>query len=200
MDITIKRLSPDMAEEYAAFFDETPHYDGVPEQTCYCVAWRDDETYEGDDHWYEPRGERRRRAVEFVRGGHIRGYLAYRGGKAIGWMNATGNCRGGVKYLREFWPIPEDRPNERVLSAMCFMIAEGARRSGVATALLERACGDAAAEGYDVVEGYAEDKPFDPAHDFRGSIGMYERLGFAKIAERGGKAVMRLGLAGYKVE
>ena len=194
--IDIKRLTPCMAEEYARFFEATPHDDRTvkDELPCYCVTWRSDESCTGEnDHWYPTREERRSRAVGFIKAGCIKGYLAYFGGEIVGWCNATEDCKGGVDYLREFWPISERR-DEKVKSVFCFMIAPDFQRRGVATKLLERVCADAAEDGFDCVEAYVNKEFASVAFDFRGPLAMYEKLGFIKCAERDGRVVVRKAL------
>ncbi len=197
MNIEIKKLTPALAEAYARFFDVTPHDDGTikDELPCYCVTWRSDASYASDDrHWFPTREERRARAIQFVRDGHLQGYLAYRGDEIVGWCNANADCQGGVNYLRAYWPIEEYRADIRVKSVFCFAIAPEAQRMGVATKLLERVCKDAAADGFDFVEAYAN-KDFDAVpHDFRGPLEMYEKCGFCKSEERDGRVVVRKAL------
>ena len=82
MNIKIRKLTPDLAEDYARFFDTTPHDDKTDkdELPCYCVTWRSDASYERDNHhWFPTRGERRERAIHFVKTGSLQGYLAYEG-------------------------------------------------------------------------------------------------------------------------
>jgi len=43
MDIEIRRLVPDLAEDYVRFFDTTPHDDFADEHKCYCVCWCSDD-------------------------------------------------------------------------------------------------------------------------------------------------------------
>ena len=194
MDIEIRRLTPGLAEAYARFFDETPHWVSKDEVKCYCVTWRSDDTYAGDDHWYPTWEERRERAVQFVRDGKLQGYLAYRGNEIVGWCNATADCQGGVNYLRDYWPIEEYRADIKVKSIFCFVIAPEMQRKGIATQLVERVCKDAAGDGFDFVEAYVNREFIDTAHDFRGPLAMYEKCGFAKSAEREGRVVVRKAL------
>ena len=88
-NITIQRLTPDFAEKYAHFFDVTPHDVNHDEMKCYCITWRSDETYADAGHWFDTREERRSRAIEYVKSGCIRGYLAYCGDEIIGWCNTN---------------------------------------------------------------------------------------------------------------
>ena len=41
MSVEIRKLTPELAEDYAHFFDETPHNDEF-KRKCYCVIWRAD--------------------------------------------------------------------------------------------------------------------------------------------------------------
>ena len=194
MEIEIRRLTPDMAEDYVHFFDVTPHDVNIDEQECYCVTWRSDDSYENADHWFPTREERRSKAVEFVRNGSLQGYLAYCGGEIIGWCNANENCQLCINYLRSDWPIEEFNANIKVKSIFCFVIAPKMQRMGVATKLLESVVKDAASEGFDFVEAYCTEKFMHAEHDFRGPLAMYEKCGFVKYAEREGKVVMRKAL------
>ena len=195
MDIEIRKLTPDLAEDYAHFFDVTPHNDEGEGRKCYCVTWRSGGWSEaGGDHWFPTAEERREKAIEFVRNGYIQGYLAYRGDEIVGWCNANGECQGCIDYLRSYWPIEEYRADIRVKSIFCFVIAPDMQRKGIATGLVERVCKDAADEGFDFVEAYVNKKSSDAPHEFRGPLALYEKCGFSKYAKRKGRIVMRKAL------
>ena len=191
MDFEIKKLTSGLAEDYARFFDATPHWDSTPrdELPCYCITWRNDDTYAGNDHWYPTREERRERAIRFVGAGSMQGYLAYWGGKIVGWCNATADCRLGVEHLRSYYPIEDYSADVKVKSIFCFMVAPQAQRMGAATQLVERVCKDAAADGFDYVEAYPN-KEYTPP-DCKGPLQMYIKCGFTISAERDGLAVVR---------
>ncbi|HWS28780.1 MAG TPA: GNAT family N-acetyltransferase [Clostridia bacterium] len=195
MNIEIRKLTPDLAEDYVHFFDVTPHDDNTikDELPCYCVTWRSDDSYVIDNrHWFSTREERRDRAIQFVRGGYLQGYLAYCGDEIVGWCNATADCQGGVNYLRSYWPIEEYRVDVKVKSIFCFVIAPKMQRKGIATQLVERICKDAAGDGFDFVEAYVN--KIHSAFDYRGPLEMYEKCGFTKFAERDGRVVVRKAL------
>jgi GNAT superfamily N-acetyltransferase len=199
MNIEIRKLTSDLAEEYAHFFDVTPHDDhsNKDELPCYCVTWRTDDTYASDEngnwnHWFATREEGRERAIQFIKAGSLQGYLAYHGDKIVGWCNANTDCRGCVDYLRDFYPIEEYRPDIRVKSIFCFVIAPEMQRKGIAAQLVERVCSDAAADGFDFVEAYPNVE--HTALDFRGPLAMYEKCGFAKSVEQDGRVVVRKAL------
>ena len=192
MNIEIRKLTPDLADDYARFFDETRHNDEGGGVKCYCVTWRADDTYKGDDHWYPTSEERRERALQFVRDGKIQGYFAYFGERIVGWCNATADCQGGVNFLRSYWPIEEYRADVKAKSIFCFVIAPDMQRKGIATLMTERVCEDAVKEGFDYVEAYVNEvcSPLD----FRGPLAMYEKCGFVRGEAKEGRVVMRKAL------
>ncbi len=194
MKIEIRKLTPDLAEGYAHFFDVTPHNVNNNERKCYCVTWRSDDTYDDGNHWYPTREERRANALQFVKAGSLQGYLAYRCDEIVGWCNANADCQLCVNYLRSFWPIEEYRADIRVKSIFCFVIAPELQRQGIATKLLARVCKDAAEDGFDFVEAYVNKELVDTDHDFRGPLAMYEKCGFTNCAEREGRVVVRKAL------
>lgn len=194
MKIEIRRLTPDLAEDYAHFFDVTPHDVNIDERKCYCVTWRSDASYGDGIHWYPTREERRAHAIQFVKDGHLQGYLAYRGDEIVGWCNANADCQLGVNYLRSFWPIEEYREDIRVKSVFCFVVAPDMHRKGIATQLLERVCKDAAEDGFDFVEAYVNKEFIYTDHDFRGPLEMYKKCGFTVCAEKDGRVVVRKAL------
>jgi len=193
MNIEIRKLTPDLAEAYAHFFDVTPHWENNDCDKCYCVSWRSDDSYnEENGHWYPTREERRAHSIQFVRDGKLQGYLAYEGDRIVGWCNATADCQGGVNFLREYYQIEEYRADVKVKSIFCFVIAPDMQRQGIATLLVERVCKDAAEDGFDFVEAYTDADPNN--HHFRGPLAMYEKLGFNKSAEREGRITVRRAL------
>lgn len=197
MNIEIRKLTPDLAEDYARFFDVTPHDVRMDkdnaELPCYCVTWRSDDSYVGNgDHWYPTREERREQAIQFVKRGSLQGYLAYHGDKIVGWCNANSDCQGCVNYIRSYHPVDEYNADVKVKSIFCFVIVPEVQRTGVATKLLERVCQDAAVDGFDYVEAYPiiEYVPYN----CRGPLPMYTKCGFNITDERNGKAVVRKAL------
>ena len=190
-NITIQRLTPDFAEKYAHFFDVTPHDVNHDEMKCYCITWRSDETYADAGHWFDTREERRSRAIEYVKSGCIRGYLAYCGDEIIGWCNTNEHCKMGVDYLRGEYPIGQEQSEVKVKPIFCFVIHPDYQRMGVATRLLQRICADAAKKGFDYVEAYVHENFISTIDDFRGPRKLYEKCGFEMTACVNGKAVMR---------
>jgi GNAT superfamily N-acetyltransferase len=195
MNIQIRRLVPDLAEDYVRFFDTTPHSDNVDDHKCYCVCWCNDDS-EGKD--YSSAEKRRDCALEYVKGNNIQGYLAYCDGEVVGWCNANtkSECLQCYSWRRFMGSIPteESTPDLKVKSVFCFAIAPRMRRKGIARQLLERVVGDAAQDGFDFVEAYPNKAFSDCAEDFMGPVSLYMQSGFSVCYETQQKLVMRKSL------
>ena len=193
MDIEIRKLTPDHAEAYARFFDTTPH-DNSDEEKCYCVCW-----CSGDDAGIDFSSPEKRRAlaIRYVRGGSIQGYLAYHNGQIVGWCNANAraDCLQCASWRRFMAYVPlEESGDVKVKSIFCFVIAPEMQRKGIATQLLERACQDAAREGFDFVEAYPFKESGWQSSEFGGYLEMYRKSGFFVHAKARQGLVMRRAL------
>lgn len=188
MEIEIKRLTPDLAYDYVNFFDTTPHDDNIDEHKCYCVCWVSDD-YEGKD--FSTAEKRRKQAIEYIRSGHLQGYLAYHEGKVVGWCNANtrSDCTKCVswRYFMDYVPLD----HLKVKSVFCFTISPEMKRKGIATALLNRVCQDAKDDGFDVVEAYPYKKNSYQSSDFGGYILMYQKCGFELYKDTSKGPIMR---------
>ena len=194
MRVEIKPLTLDLAPAYLDFFDNRAFSDGNPNGPCYCNAPIMDAASLrrmigefGDDC----KGVLRRYAARQLAEEKICGYLAFDGGAPVGWCNA-GDM---VAYpVNDFQFIPDFARRSacgKTMSVVCFAIAPGCRGKGVASALLARVVADAAAEGYAVVEGYADVQKERLDTDFKGPIRLYEKAGFREAARIGDRVVMR---------
>jgi GNAT superfamily N-acetyltransferase len=192
MDIEIRKLTPDLAEDYVHFFDTTPHDDNVDAHKCYCVCWCNDDC-EGND--FSTAEKRREFAFKYVRGENIQGYLAYSGNKVVGWCNANtkADCLKCVSWRRQmgYVPIDDIKAGLKVESVFCFVIAPEMRRKRIATLLLERVCEDAAKDGFDFVEAYPYKESSYMSSDYGGYVEMYKRCGFYVYLETDQGLVMR---------
>ncbi len=196
MDIEIRKLTPDLAEEYAHFFDTTPHDDRIPDHTCYCVCWC------SDDHRFwtggPTREERRAMAIDYVGSGKVQGYLAYSGSRIVGWCNANTkaacvNCVGWYRFMPQVNEMELD-PDEKVKSVYCFLVAPDMKRKGITKRLLQRVCQDALDDGFDCVEAYPEKDAANELKQFMGFVDLYKDIGFTVHGETDRKYVMRKSL------
>ena len=192
MELEIRRLTPELIPDYIQFFDNTPHATGKEEHRCYCVWWTSCDCTGMDHSTVE---KRRNLAAEFIRSGSIQGYLAYSGGKVVGWCNANtkADCYECFCWRRFMGEVRREEDAGRIKSVFCFAIAPEVRGQGVATALLQRVCEDAAKEGFIAVEAYPNREYISAAEDFMGPFGIYQKLGFKPYYSTTTKFVMRMG-------
>ncbi len=195
MKITIKKLTPDLAEDYVHFFDETPHWDNVDEHKCYCVCWAStDHNTEIKEDGGTVKG-RRKIAKRYVKEGFIQGYLAYYNEKIVGWCNANtkANCLHSYSWEHFMQSVDTNgsEPSVKIKSVFCFVIAPDMQRRGIATKLLEQVCFDAAKDGFDFVEAYPKKSFVSVAEDFMGPAEMYKKCGFTLYTEREGQVIVR---------
>lgn len=200
MNIEIRKLEPDLTEDYIHFFDNTPHDephddDNVDEHKCYCVCWcNEDCTGDYERKYLSSREKRRNYAKQCIQQGSIKGYLAYYGGAVVGWCNANtkSDCLRCYSWRRfmDYVPIDDIEYGIKVKSIFCFVIAPEMRRKGIATRLMERVCKDAAQDGFDAVEAYPY-KVSGIHSDFGGPFEMYQKEGFVVSLETKQGFVMR---------
>lgn len=143
------------------------------------------------------RDGRNRQALEaLVASGQVPGLLGYVEGRPVGWISvAPREQYGALERSRVFRRI--DR--EPVWAVVCFYVAKGYRRRGVALALLQGAVEWVRTRGGRVIEGY----PIDPgrkvrdAHAYMGTVPLFRRAGFVEVARTAnGRPVMRYYLDG----
>lgn len=193
MEIEIKKLTPDLTEDYLHFFENDAHKDNKDEDRCYCVCWCSDDHRKGQN--FSSPEKRRAYAVRYVGDGSIRGYLAYCGGKVVGWCNANdkAKCLNCISWLRFMAPVgaADLSPGAKVKSVFCFAIAPEMKRQGVATKLLARVCEDAENDGYEYLEAYPNKEFVSVFRDFMGPYGLYQKAGFTIHKELGQIFVVR---------
>lgn len=187
-NMIIRPLSPELCEDWLWFFDKIAFQDHEDWAFCYCLEGHLDR--ETNEKWATPE-ERREKAVELIRTGGMKGYLAYIGDNVIGWCNV--NDRENYRYLTEMFResgYQTEGEDKKVKAIYCFLIAPQYRGKGVAQRLLDRVCEDAVREGYTCVEGYPfADEKFE--FQYHGTAKMYERCGFAEAADLKFLKIMR---------
>lgn len=187
--LTIRPLTPELAADYFDFFEHRAFTDDAPWR-CYCQGWHEKKgaSYEGVPE--EELGRMARaEAEEQIASGILRGYLAYLGGKAVGWCCADDRANFPPdSSCGEHLHAPAEA---REMAVVCFEIAPEYRGQGMATALLARVLEDAAKTGYRAVVAWPvrHEKRFE--WDFTGPVRLYEHAGFAPCGTAGGCVVMR---------
>ena len=190
MNIEIKKLTPDLAEDYVRFFDVTTHNIKYHVK-CYCVCWCSNEPNGTDCSTDE---KRRSVALQFVKNENLQGYLAYANGKIVGWCNSNtkSDCITCGGWQHSMKSVPTDEPVDmKVKSIFCFMVTPEMQKQGIATRLLERVCQDALRDGFCFVEAYPNKTFTAESENFMGYPEMYKKLGFYVYKELESIYVMR---------
>lgn len=199
----IEVMTAERAGDWLAFFDDVAFADNPEWAGCYCRVF---EFPHERESWTDAcaRGENRAVMAESAARGDVHGFLAYDSDGAaapIGWCRAgmRGSLRAGHSGIRATDPAGD----ATTLAAVCFVIAPGHRRKGVARALLTSACDAARSRGLAAVEGYALKELPAPGGEaqlppeaelFRGPRGLFDALGFAVVGETERYDIMRLQL------
>ena len=196
--ITVMPLSPALRDDFLAFFDHErgPAFADNPEwATCYCHYYQVPRALP----WKEFDGPANRRAMGArIDAAEQEGFLAYANGAVIGWVNAQPWPKLRHACSRLSIPAPALAvPAHEAAAIVCFVVAAGWRRQGVARALLAEALRNFAARGIRVVDAFpwnigpGDDKPTDHYH---GSPTMFRDAGFEAIATHENVTVMRKSL------
>ena len=181
MDITVCKLTKNMANDYIDYFDNRAFSDGNIQKGCYCVWHHWTEKHEQERNLM-PENERpfRKRdyAKELIERGILNGFVAIHEDKIVGFCNA--DLKDNYFRLSK-----ENTPNswigaregDKIFSIVCFTVEPDMRRKGIAKAMLDCACRYAKESGYDFVEGYPSQGNFSVS-DCGGSVEMYTNQGF----------------------
>ena len=178
MNIEIKRLHPELCDDWLGFFDGIAFRDHGEWAFCYCLEGH--MTRQANEELKDP-AERREYAKNLIMKGQMQGYLAYDGDKVVGWCNV--NDRNNYPYIQELFTYAKyEPPKKKTKSIFCFLIAQQYRGQGIATQFLNRVCEDAKKEGYESIEAY----PFSDVNmefQFHGTTKMYLNHGFTNMED-----------------
>jgi GNAT superfamily N-acetyltransferase len=151
---------------------------------CWCMHWR---VLESGPRWQAIKGApNRRRFGDLVRSGAAEGVLAFAAGHPVGWC-ALGRYQDFPRLARARTLTRACRPEDgrRTWSIVCFVVARGWRRRGIAGLLLAGAVKRAFALGATEIEAYPvlpqrmESVP--DVFAFTGVPSLFERAGFVRL-------------------
>ncbi len=188
MAYTVKPLGPELAQTFVDYlgsldFHHAPHW-----STCFCRFYYTDCTQE---EWMGRTGEfNAAEAVQSIGEGKMNGYLAFDGDTCIGWCCADDAARF-IRLQNEMAPVITGK---KVGSILCYVIRPEYRGQGVARLLLNRAVEDFRAKGYEAVVAAPVDMKDDLEKRYRGTLHMYEEMGFKCIQQIDTLSVMWLDL------
>lgn len=193
--VRIEPLTPAHVEDYLNFFDHErgPAFADNPEwASCYCHYYHVAPAI----HWPSLDGNANRAAMrERIVSGEMEGFLAYAAQGVVGWLNAQPyhKLRHAYARLRIPAPVLPVAPHEAA-AIVCFVVAAGWRRKGVARALLHGALENFLARGLRLVDAFPRRTGADetaPAAHYHGTLSMFIAAGFAPIAEHETMTVVR---------
>jgi ribosomal protein S18 acetylase RimI-like enzyme len=171
--IQIKPFSAVLLKDFLYFFDRVAFTDNPDWAGCYCYYYH---IFCSDAEWDRRMAKDNRNATKkLLVSGEMRGFLAYVEGKTIGWCNA--NRKENYPRLVNNNEICSSG-QDSIISVVCFVVAPGFRRRGVARKLLRAVCTDSAKGGYDYVEAYPRREALSEAHNYHGPLSLYEQEGF----------------------
>ena len=194
-NLEIKKLTPELLDDFLYFFENVAHTDNKEWDRCYCTNYcaAHNNLVTKRKNFADP-DVRKPYAIEYVNSGLMQGYLAYIDGKVIGWCNANNrndclHCFGWKNHIatKEI----NRKTKEKIKSVFCFAVAPDCRGKGVAQALLERVIEDAKQDGYEYIEAYPNKEETDIYFNYVGPMGLYKKLGFELFTETKWRAVLR---------
>lgn len=173
MNITIKPLTPDMADEFIYYFDHDAFTDHEEWAACYCL---ESHLTPEENKRLIDKEDRREVARSLVKRGVMQGYLVYDGDHIVGWCNA-GDKSGYREAFEAEGLLTDDHAGIRIMSLYCIDLAKDYQGKGIAKQLLERVLSDAHERGFNFVEGYPlTDTEF--AYQYHAPLHLYEKYGF----------------------
>ncbi len=189
--LTFRELTPETWPDFERLFRGPGGND-----QCWCMYYRREQSAEKERTAYGVKEggfaeHNRRRTEGLVREGRAHGILAYAGDEPVGW------CAYGRK--QEFPQIDRGRayrrlspPPEEAWRIVCFIVAAGHRRKGVANAALRAALASIRSQGGGPVEAYPVTGPrWGAGSLWFGTVPMFEREGFRKVTPLGASILMR---------
>lgn len=178
--VEIVPLTPDVWPAISDLFRQ-----GGDPRWCWCQYWR----MRARDFSAARVPELRSRLAALAAGPRAPGLVALMGERAVGWLGA--GPRGDFERLERSRVIPKVDEGP-VWSIVCFAVARDARGEGLAARLLEAASVWASDHGAELLEAYPVAAPrgvtLSPEAAFTGTLDMFERSGFRRVAETGSMA------------
>lgn len=178
--LIIKKLLPDLADDFLDFFDNRAFMDNPEWKECYCCFDR----VADDAEWERNSGSDNRQMAEaLIKENLMHGFLAYNNNQVVGWCSAD-DLRALPRLEKTFLGAGIDVSGAMAVS--CFLIEASYRRKGIASQLLNSAIHSAALDGYSQI--LARPKlghlPFQRNYDqanYHGPFQLFEKAGFSRI-------------------
>jgi GNAT superfamily N-acetyltransferase len=201
--LEIRPLGPDGAADFLGYFDRDAFTDNPWWAGCFCNFYESlthpAENPDPATPAFAPfRDHNRAEKAARISAGKAHGFLAYRHGRVVGWLNAQ--PKAAYANPRQFTSAFVDAPDSTGM-VMCFVVAPDKRGQGVGTALLQAALAGFRAEGLAHAQGFArrtgaplQEWETFATSSYHGTHSMYVENGFIEVGSIGRYAVMRRSL------
>ena len=171
MNITVRRLSPELKNDFLYFFDEVAFSDNKKWAACYCQCYHETP----GDEWLQRSAETNRNAaIQRIENGTMSGFIAFKENSPVGWCHA-----GLKKNIKAF----ADEPDGETAIIVCFIISPEHRRKGIATILLNYVLDTFKSEGVRSIEAYPSKDSEKTNVNYHGFLKMYQNAQFDIINE-----------------
>ena len=189
MDIEIKKLSPQLIEDYLHFFDHRAFCNHPEWAACYCMFYNFKAT---SDIWDKRTGpQNRNEAEKQIKSGKLKGFLAYHNNKPVGFCNA--NAKSELFFDKYRFEI-NDTGTDAIVSVVCFVIDPDYRRKGISKLLLNKVINTYSGSTYKFIESYPSTGNNDEAANYHGFYEMYNKMGFVEKSAYEKYSVMQLSV------
>jgi len=178
MNIEIKKLTPELTDDFLYYFDEVGFSDNPDWSVCYCYFHHCPSSIQD---WNARTKEQNRDASKkLILSRKLNGFLAYDGKTPIGWIN--------VDLKKNYLKLPIDKETktteeEITASIVCILIAPAYRKKGITKKLLKESLKQLKTKGITLVESYPRKGELTDAHSYHGPPSLYESEGFQIVQE-----------------
>jgi len=185
MALEVRRVTPGRWDDVVSLFERPGPRGGTQSAAgCWCQYW----VLRGKAYEVGWGVAHKARLAAELRGRTLEALLAYRDGEPVGW------CRFGPR--EGFARLEASKALARiddahVWSVVCFVVHPTAKRQGVASSLLEAACGRAAARGASILEAYPVRGNHMNLDAYTGYLPMFLAAGFEAVGDGGRRTIVR---------
>lgn len=185
MDIEIKKLSPELINDYLYFFDNLAFTDNPHWASCYCCFYH--ANCIGDEWKKRTTQQNREMAVELISKDQMHGFLAYSEDKPVAWCHA--DTRSHLAQLNDL--CNEEDKLYKVGSIVCFIVKPECRKKGIARKLLKHAISDFKDNNHNIIEAYPKLIGESDSENHHGPLKMYLNHGFVQTGGNEKFAIVR---------
>ena len=168
--VDVRGLTPALLPDFLEYFEGAAFADNPKWKSCYCQFLYVDHS---KVQWMERTADQNRSAAcDRICASSMKGYLAYRGDKVVGWCNAA------PRVMMDAFADEPDPDTGQLGQITCFVVAREHRRTGVATALLAAACAGLKAQGLRIAEAMPKPEVAGDAENHYGPLSLFTAAGF----------------------